>query len=139
MHLTRLIYTSTMCEGVNVSNIEEIIDTARENNQPLNITGLLCFNRNYFLQCLEGSRADVNAVYQKILKDNRHTNVEMLDYIEIQDREFGDWSMGYVPSSDITTSLNLKHSGTSEFNPYTMTGDAAYSLMRDLKSSLPTA
>ncbi|MGB1801392.1 MAG: BLUF domain-containing protein, partial [Gammaproteobacteria bacterium] len=97
MFLTRLIYTSTISELFSPDDIPAILDTARNNNQRANVTGLLCFNSKYFLQCLEGSREEVNKIYHLIINDDRHRLVTLLYYGEISVREFGKWSMGYIP------------------------------------------
>jgi len=138
MFLTRLIYASSIAEGFNISDVENIIHSARENNSSLDVTGLLCFNQNYFLQCLEGSRTNVNHVYQQILNDHRHTKIIMLDYREISVREFSSWAMGYVPATSMTAPINLRYSGSREFNPYAMSGNSAHALMLELRSSIPT-
>ncbi len=138
MFLTRLIYASTISEGFDLTTVENIIHAARENNQSLDVTGLLCFDHHFFLQCLEGSRTNVNHIYQRILNDKRHNNIIMLDYQEISAREFSNWSMGYIPSSSLTAPINLRYSGSSEFNPYKMSGESAYKLLLELKESLPS-
>ncbi|MFT6790267.1 MAG: hypothetical protein ACJAVX_003668 [Pseudoalteromonas rhizosphaerae] len=138
MFLTRLIYASTITEHFNPSSLEEIIEKAALNNEKNNVTGMLCFNRKYFLQCIEGSRTDVNKTYNKILNDKRHTEIILLDYREINAREFSNWSMGYVPTSRLSAQINLKFSGSSEFSPYKISGASAYMMMLELKNSLPT-
>ena len=55
MILVRLIYTSTVTEDFVPAEIDHILKTARANNKNRNVTGLLCFNNTFFLQCLEGS------------------------------------------------------------------------------------
>ena len=97
---------------------------------------MLCFSNEYFLQCLEGSRTAVNNTYQQILNDKRHHNVIMLNYTQIPEREFEKWSMGYVPQSKLTESLNLKFSGSIDFNPFKMSGESAHLLMLTLKDSI---
>ena len=111
MYLTRLVYTSTVTSTFNQDSVEQILLKAREHNALNNITGMLCFSSNFFLQCLEGSRSAVNKTYHKILNDNRHSRIVLLEYEEIYQREFDDWSMGYIPESSLTESANLKHSG----------------------------
>ncbi|WP_038172633.1 BLUF domain-containing protein [Vibrio pacinii] len=138
MFLTRLVYASTIEQGFDLSTVEEIISSARKHNSALDVTGMLCFDRHYFLQCLEGSRTNVNAVYQRILNDKRHSSIIMLDYREVSARDFSHWSMGYIPSSSLTAPLYLRYSGASEFNPYHMSGESAYQLLLDLKNALPT-
>ena len=82
MFLVRLIYTSkTSSQNVwkRITRIiENILEKARSNNLKNNVTGLLCFNNKYFLQCLEGSREKVNNTYHQILNDKRHSNIIML-------------------------------------------------------------
>ena len=85
MFLVRLVYTSEITEGVTESDIQNILDKARKKNTALNVTGVLLFNRKYFLQCLEGSREQVNKVYHHILNDNRHKGVVLLDYSEVNE------------------------------------------------------
>jgi hypothetical protein len=137
MFLVRLVYCSTVSEGFAEKDIEHIIDSARSNNKVINVTGLLCFNHKYFLQCLEGSRDSVNETYHRILKDNRHTDPIILDYKEIDCREFTQWTMGYVPKSSLTKAINIKYSGSSEFNPYEMSGESCHAMLLELSRNIP--
>ena len=137
MFLVRLIYVSEISEYFTPDDIESILTTARKCNTAKDVTGLLCFNRKYFLQCLEGSRTNVNQIYHKILNDKRHQRIIMLDYKEINAREFDKWSMGYMPESSLTKGLNIKYSGSATFEPYDMTGDSAHLLMLALRDNVP--
>ncbi|GAA58858.1 BLUF domain protein [Pseudoalteromonas sp. BSi20652] len=139
MFLVRLIYASKITDGFGPKDIENILQSARTYNVKKNVTGMLCFSNDYFLQCLEGSRTAVNNTYQQILNDKRHHNVIMLNYNQIPEREFEKWSMGYVPQSKVTESLNLKFSGSIDFNPFKMSGDSAHRLMLALKGSITGA
>lgn len=134
MFLVRLVYTSTITKGITDSDIQNILDVARKNNSLVDVTGLLLFNRNYFLQCLEGSRAQVNKIYHQILNDPRHENILLLDYSEVAEREFSDWSMGYIPEMNSTMPVNLKYSTSSKFNPYNMSGHSAHKLLLNLRN-----
>jgi len=136
MFLVRLIYASKISSGFGPKDIENILQSARTYNVKTNVTGMLCFSNDYFLQCLEGSRTAVNNTYQQILNDKRHHNVIMLNYTQIPEREFEKWSMGYVPQSKLTESLNLKFSGSIDFNPFKMSGESAHLLMLTLKDSI---
>ncbi|MCY9874678.1 BLUF domain-containing protein [Vibrio barjaei] len=138
MFLTRLIYVSTLCESCDDKALNDILNISREHNQKRHLTGLLSHNNKYFLQCLEGSRSAVNHTYNHILNDSRHSNVLILDYKEISQREFGDWSMGDIPQSHLTTLLNLQFSGSNEFNPYELSGESAYLMLLELKKNLPS-
>ncbi|TQV77499.1 BLUF domain-containing protein [Aliikangiella marina] len=137
MYLIRLVYTSSVSEQFSQGDIENILDVARKNNNKLNVTGMLCFNSRLFLQCLEGSRENVNKVYHTILNDPRHEKIEILEYQEISEREFDTWSMGYVPESSLTKPLNLRFSGSPHFSPYEMSGDSAHRLLLALRDTVP--
>lgn len=139
MFLVRLIYASKISDGFGPKDIENILQSARTYNVKTHVTGILCFSNEYFLQCLEGSRTAVNNTYQQILNDKRHHNVIMLNYTQIPEREFEKWSMGYVPQSRVTQSLNLKFSGSVDFNPFKMSGESAHLLMLALKGSITGA
>lgn len=136
MFLVRLIYTSKTSSHFGPEDIENILEKARSNNLKNNVTGLLCFNNKYFLQCLEGSREKVNNTYHQILNDKRHSDIIMLNYSEIAEREFEQWSMGYMPQTSLTDAINLKYSGTPNFDPYEMSGESTHKLMLALKQNI---
>lgn len=138
MFLVRLIYASSVKSDFDKTVVESILEASRRNNIKANITGMLYFNNNYFLQCLEGSRSSVNETYNKILTDERHHQVTAIEYREISSREFEDWSMGYVPSRGASTAALLKFSVHKEFNPYLMSGESAHNLLCALKADLPS-
>lgn len=138
MYLSRLIYASTISTNFESTDIEKILNIARKNNKKSHVTGMLYFNRKYFMQYLEGSRSEVNNAYKKILDDKRHSNVVILDYRLIDQREFSEWTMGYVPESPLTAKINLKHSINDTFDPYQMSGESAKFMMLSLRDSIPT-
>ncbi|NVK26352.1 MAG: BLUF domain-containing protein [Gammaproteobacteria bacterium] len=138
MFLIRILYASEVSSSFQPGDVESILESARHNNSANNITGLLCFNNKYFLQCLEGSRSRVNDTYQRILKDPRHQRVIMLDYREIFKREFDQWSMGYVPQTHLTRNLNMRYSATPEFDPFEMSGESVYQLLASIRDNIPS-
>lgn len=137
MFLTRLVYASSKSDSFNHEDIQQILAAARKVNVANNVTGMLCFNRKFFLQCLEGGRTQVNETYRNILNDPRHNKIVLLDYKEITVREFHRWSMGYLPESSLTSPINLKYSGSPEFDPYKMSGESAHQMMLELRDAVP--
>ena len=137
MFLVQLVYISKARENLNDSDIKDILSLSKENNGKQGITGLLSFNHNYFLQCLEGSRSAVNDVYQRILNDPRHTDAVILSYETIDYRYFGSWSMAYVPSSSLTQEMILTYGSSKEFDPYKMSGESALLLLSELAEHIP--
>ncbi|WP_430459975.1 BLUF domain-containing protein [Thalassolituus sp. LLYu03] len=130
MMLVRLIYASTKTEHWNDYELKQLIDQSTERNRKECITGVLIFNRKYFLQCIEGKRSKVSELYARILHDKRHKNVQLLTLEEIDEREMERWSMCYVPDSQITQEMVLKYSDTTDFDPYDMTAKGALAFLR---------
>lgn len=137
MFLVRLVYASTVSEQFQPTDIERILKFAKENNARNGVTGMLCFNHKYFLQCLEGSRSKVNDTYNLIARDPRHKDIVLLDYQTITYREFSDWSMGYVPASKLTSDITFNFSSSNDFNPYTMSGESSSQLLLALRGTVP--
>lgn len=121
--MIRLIYASRTV-NIGPMDIKDILASSRRNNQQLGVTGALSLANGIFLQCLEGERSAVNALYLHILKDSRHRGSEILSFEEISSREFSSWSMGLIASSTENAALFLKYSPTAEFDPYLMSADA---------------
>jgi len=115
--LSRLFYASTATEHYSPLEIGDILEACRRNNRPLNVTGMLFLGNNYFLQCLEGPRANVNTIYHKILADQRHTDIQLLEFKEIGARHFADWTMKYVRSAAVIDKI-MSETRMKEFNPY---------------------
>lgn len=138
MYLARLIYTSHPTEHFSPVDIEKILEVSRKNNASLAVTGMLYFNHQYFLQCLEGSRSNINKIYHRILNDSRHQEAMILDYREIITRDFASWEMGYLPETAATKQLYMRYSPKGDFSPYHMSGESCHQLMVDLKTLLPS-
>lgn len=134
MFLVRLIYASKVASPLRPDDVEAILNSARQCNAKLGVTGMLCFSQDYFLQCLEGSRDEVNAVYQRISKDTRHHNIVLLDYKEIAHREFGPWAMAYVPATAAVKHTILQYSIKDQFDPFMMSGESAQAFLLEMKS-----
>lgn len=93
--LYELIYTSVATRPMDRSGLDDLLDVARSRNESLNITGLLIFDEQGFMQLLEGEKADVDAVFASIKKDERHHDVAVFHKGEIAERTFGEWSMAF--------------------------------------------
>lgn len=139
MLLQRMIYASSATEHFAPEHIKQILSSAKENNEKNNISGLLLFSQQYFLQVLEGSRELVNATYELILNDRRHHKAIILDYAPITKRDFDSWSMGFIPELAFTKEICFRYSGKDAFEPYKMSGDSALGLLLELKETLPCA
>jgi hypothetical protein len=133
MYLSRIIYASRKLNGLAPDELENILHSSEKHNPSQGITGVLCFNRNYFLQLLEGHRDSINHAYTRIASDPRHKDVTLLDYCLIDRREFENWAMAYVPEAGLTAELLLRHGVSTDFNPFEMSPASVLGLLRDLK------
>jgi len=134
MRLVQLIYCSRVVTGVHGTAITSIVDVSRFNNARDGVTGALCFNANFFLQCLEGERGAVNETYHRILRDPRHEGALLLRYDEVSKRQFGDWSMGYLSSQAMAPDLLLQYGSNDRFDPEQLGAEAALDFLLALKS-----
>ncbi|MBD3670003.1 MAG: BLUF domain-containing protein [Gammaproteobacteria bacterium] len=121
--LIRMVYVSTTTNPVQQKlgtiqvDVGRILMQARKNNPTRKIGGVLYFSNDYFFQCLEGEQEAVNHLYQKILQDPRHKNVQAIKIQHIDERLFNNWSMKYVIQEDDLSEI-LADNGFTEFNPY---------------------
>lgn len=56
---------------------------------------MLLFQNGSFFQVLEGERTVVEALFEKIATDKRHARVTKVILEPIEERDFGEWTMGY--------------------------------------------
>ena len=57
--LVRLLYASRPAAPLPTAVVDVILAQSRAHNARLGITGILCYNRETFLQVLEGGRDEV--------------------------------------------------------------------------------
>jgi len=96
MELIHCIYSSVAADkDLSEEALKSILEQSRHNNSKADITGMLLYESGTFFQVLEGDKADVNDVFQKIKKDARHSRVVKFIDKPITERSFGDWTMGY--------------------------------------------
>jgi hypothetical protein len=134
MALYRLIYVSQAIAGLEYPDLVEILQKSERNNRKVGITGMLGFGDSMFLQVLEGSRRVISQTYNRILLDKRHVNAELIDFSEIDYRDFGVWSMKVVQlgNQPEVRDIILKYSSSESFSPISMTGKQSLSFLREL-------
>ena len=130
--LVRLLYASRAAEPVTSELIDSILRSSHTHNPALGVTGVLCYGGDVYMQVLEGGRAAVNGLYNKIVRDSRHREVMLLLYEEIAQRRFAGWTMGQVNLAKVNPSTLLKYSETTLLDPYAMSGQASMALLKEL-------
>jgi hypothetical protein len=130
--LVRLMYASRAVAAVDQEALLAILKKSKANNPAIGVTGVLCFSGGIFLQVLEGGRAAVNRLYNRIASDPRHSDVVLLCYEEIGERRFAGWSMGQVNVSRLNPALLLKYSEKAVLDPYAVSGKVSMALFDEL-------
>ncbi|MDE0969900.1 MAG: BLUF domain-containing protein [Octadecabacter sp.] len=99
--LSQLIYVSHTQEDTTLEDILSILKISRYNNSRDNISGLLIYDKEIFLQALEGDRSAVERCYERIIRDARHGAPYIVWQGDLKKRLFPMWSMGYCTPSDL--------------------------------------
>ncbi|CAH1387447.1 phosphate-starvation-inducible PsiE family protein [Candidatus Nitrotoga sp. M5] len=93
--MIRLTYASTASHEWSSDELLELLKQSRTNNGAKNITGILLFSQGTFFQVLEGEETFVENLYKEIEKDPRHKNCTIIEKLNITERAFPYWSMGF--------------------------------------------
>ncbi len=130
--LVRLMYASRAANAVQHDELLAILKQSKQTNPAAGVTGVLCYSDGIYIQVLEGGRAAVNALYNKIVSDTRHTDATLLSYEEIAERRFAGWSMGQVNMTRLNPAMLLKYSETATLDPYAVSGRATAALFEEM-------
>lgn len=94
-NLIHIVYVSCSRKKLSEIELDDILSEIRPKNRKNNITGLLLYNDEIFIQVLEGKSEIINNLYERLKNDDRHVNVVTILKENIKQRSFPDWSMGY--------------------------------------------
>lgn len=130
MPLVQLIYMSKSV-GPTIDTLPEVVDAIRIRNLKNDISSIVLTDSKYHLHVIEGQSAAVNALYNRIITDTRHTECTLLKFYEITRREFADFAAEFV---NIPTALYPNSTDTlfhfSELDSSTLTPNRALTILR---------
>lgn len=104
--LYHLAYISKSALGNHTKHLtwelEGILDAAKYNNPKLAVTGALLYSGGYFCQLLEGPKNNLEQLFEKILGDDRHSDITVLFFDPAPGRQriFGKWAMAFAGIED---------------------------------------
>ncbi len=101
--LYEIIYCSALAPEEQVTVIAKILAHARVFNFERAITGLLVFDGLRFLQHFEGPQAEVEALMDRIARDPRHVDVQVLYQGPLAQRRYERFDLGYAEPDDAET------------------------------------
>ena len=70
-----ICYTSKVKPTLNILELEALFNETQINNEKSDITGVLVKNEDDFFQILEGNALIIDAIFERIKKDTRHSNI----------------------------------------------------------------
>ena len=98
--LLQIIYISNLAVPFDDQMLASLLHKARAANIVNAVTGVLLHHQRCFVQCIEGPPETIDALFQRISQDSRHTNVIRLLRRNISERQFPNWSMGCTHIDD---------------------------------------
>lgn len=121
--LVRLTYASTTTAKPATirQDLLDIMQAAQLHNGNNSIGGVLYYGNDYFFQWLEGRKSQIDALYKKILKDQRHKGIVLLSYEQIESPRFQGWELKYV-RQDQQVRQFFSQMQWERFNPYALKG-----------------
>lgn len=106
-----LIYMSSAAALMTDEQLVRLLEQSRSWNETHHLTGMLLYVEGQFLnsvlphtgrqlqgrfmQVLEGTQTEINTIFGKIEKDNRHHDVLVLKETATEQRNFENWAMGF--------------------------------------------
>lgn len=96
MPLSHLLYMSRAVHEWTEESLVALSEDCQRRNTESGLTGLLLHGNGHFLQLLEGRRQPLLLTYDRIRRDDRHTNVTLLLDGAISQRTFPAWAMGVL-------------------------------------------
>jgi hypothetical protein len=110
--LYQMVYTSTATGPFGRAELAELLKGSVRRNTRAGITGLLLYHSGAFIQALEGEKAALVELFEKISHDPRHHHIIRLVQGPIKERNFPNSAMAF---RDLD-SPELRHlPGYSEF------------------------
>ncbi len=105
--LKTICYISDSRINKSITDFNNLIRTAKTNNAKNNITGILVYKNNNFLQVFEGAPETVDTIFDKIRMDQRHQNIFKIIDTSIDQRIFEEYKFGFTVVSDKHALQNL--------------------------------
>ena len=117
-----------------LTNLREIVSASQRNNSRDGITGFLIFDKTWFVQILEGDKAQVTETYNRIARDTRHSAATIMNVRDIEARLFPNWTMGGAMRTPEMEELYLEHGIGSTMDPSRLKSTQIVALALDLQA-----
>lgn len=115
--MLQVVYVSTATKFMMIEDLQALLEKSRVKNKEKDITGILLYSNRTFIQVLEGDNANVKELYDVIIKDERHENCTLIQEVEIDEKSFGNWSMGFRNLENVDITM------LEDFNSFLLSND----------------
>ncbi|WP_192963887.1 BLUF domain-containing protein [Phycobacter azelaicus] len=137
MSLHRLIYTSVP-KSIGPADIDDILKTSRRNNKRDNLTGMLVFTSDFFLQVIEGNCDALSRRLILIGHDQRHERLQLRRFEQVDERLFSAWDMHYVAHNQASLATYGGFFAGARFQPELMTASALLKMCQRMANDVQT-
>lgn len=93
--LYSLIYISASKALMDEKGLLDLLVQSRTYNKAHHITGMLLYCEGAFIQVLEGTKDEVETLFKKIRRDERHHMISVIKRGPVPRRCFSRWEMGF--------------------------------------------
>ena len=138
-----VMYVSKTLKTLSNDQLRALADLSTINNEIIGITGYLYFNKNRFLQYMEGSEKEIDNLLDKIKQDSRHELTILIEENQKMRRRFPNWSMKNIaelmPDNTIietTIIQTMSIFGENELTISTRNQNELFKLMDNLSLAL---
>ena len=99
---TSYMYVSKPKPGLDVLDVQDLWMESIQRNEANGITGVLYFGGDFLLQIIEGEDVPTHNLFRKIKADTRHTNVKVINRVDLASNLFRAHAMKFVDGSRST-------------------------------------
>lgn len=130
--LYRSVYISTATSDISYEKIKTLCEVAAKHNKKAGITGILVFNRKYFIQMLEGTRESVNNTLMRIIANSLHKDIQILSFSKVTSRMFRYYGIKMFAETGEGSAIMFKYTNSLEFNPYFLDEESIYPFISEV-------
>ncbi len=94
--LVHLSYCSHVQSPIGQAELDRILEASQRNNQRDDITGLLTFSGEVFVQFIEGPPEALRGLMDRLQRDPRHSDIIILSEGSDHERILAGWDMELV-------------------------------------------
>ena len=99
--MKQIVYLSTAVSSMTDNDLVELLQQSRRKNFLNDVTGVLLYSHQSFIQVIEGPNKAIDSIYKSIENDTRHSNIIKVIDAELPKRNFTDWTMGFATADSL--------------------------------------